>query len=215
MLTRKQYTALVFVTLFGSFAGGAVMEWLLTGKGARAEEAGKVVRADRFEAREFRVVDNRGKERASLGSFPDGSARLSLLDKDEKRRAALVTFPDGSPFLALADEDGKSRASLAVLPDGTPGLTLFDKDGKTRAGVTVLPGGSSLWLSDKDGKWRASLAMFADGTPALTLSDKDEKTRAVLGCTELRDKRTESVEQRQESSLVLFKSDGDVLWSAP
>ena len=103
---------------------------------------------------------------------------------------------------------------MTVLPGGSS-LSLSDKDGKTRAGVTVLPGGSSLWLSDKDGKWRASLAMFADGTPALTLSDKDEKTRAVLGCTELRDKRTESVEQRQESSLVLFKSDGDVLWSAP
>ena len=263
MLTRKQYTALVFVTLFGSFAGGAVMEWLLTGKGARAEEAESVVRVDRFEAREFRVVDDAGKPRACLkvlvdgttsasrlelsakdtkasasltvfagGSFLSlsgkdmtasaglgvlaGTPHLSLSGKDAKEQAGLIVYPDGTPHLSLSDKAGKARAGLWLLPDGTPHLSLGDKAGKERASLALFADGSpSLRLSDKDRKGRASLAVLPDGSPFLSLHDKDGKPRAVLGCTSLRDKRTESVEQRQESSLVLFKSDGDVLWQAP
>ena len=240
MLTRKQYTALVFVTLFGSFAGGAVMEWLLTGKGARAEEAGKVVRADRFEAREFRVVDDAGKPRACLKVLVDGTtsaSRLELSAKDTKASASLTVFAGGSflslsgkdmtasaglgvlagtPHLSLSGKDAKEQAGLIVYPDGTPHLSLSDKAGKERASLALFADGSpSLRLSDKDRKGRASLAVLPDGSPFLSLHDKDGKPRAVLGCTSLRDKRTESVEQRQESSLVLFKSDGDVLWQAP
>jgi hypothetical protein len=81
MLSKRQYTGLVLVTLCGSFAGGAVMEWQLTGKGARAEQAEKVVRADRFEAREFRVVDEDERARASLALAGDGTSSLVLLDK--------------------------------------------------------------------------------------------------------------------------------------
>ena len=240
MLTRKQYTALVFVTLFGSFAGGAVMEWLLTGKGARAEEAESVVRVDRFEAREFRVVDDAGKPRACLKVLVDGTtsaSRLELSAKDTKASASLTVFAGGSflslsgkdmtasaglgvlagtPHLSLSGKDAKEQAGLIVYPDGTPHLSLSDKAGKERASLALFADGSpSLRLSDKDRKGRASLAVLPDGSPFLSLHDKDGKPRAVLGCTSLRDKRTESVEQRQESSLVLFKSDGDVLWQAP
>jgi len=200
MLTRRQYTALVFVTLFGSFAGGAVMEWVLTGKGARAEEAGKVVRADRFEAREFNVVDENGRVRAAIGLLGEG--RLAY------------------PHVSLLDEHGRKRAGIFLM--GYPTLVLFDAEGRgdisLHGGLELDPrimSGPRLTVSDKDGKERARLSVSADGSPSLSLSDKDGTTRAVLGCTELQDKRTESVEQRQESSLVLFKSDGDVLWKAP
>lgn len=90
MLTRRQFSALALVTLFGSFAGGAVMKWLLTGKGARAEGAAKtekVIRADRFEAREFRVVDDDGQTRANLDVWADGTPSLLLFDKAGKIRA--------------------------------------------------------------------------------------------------------------------------------
>lgn len=133
------------MTLFGLFVGGAVMEWLLTGKAARVGETEKVVLADRFDAREFRVVDEGGVKRASM----------SMLK--------------GFPQIDVRDENGTVRLSMVLF----------------------------------------------EGAPSVVVNDENMRARALLGCTQLANKRTESVEQRQASSLVLFKSDGDVLWQAP
>jgi hypothetical protein len=53
-----------------------------------------------------------------------GTSSLRLLDQNWRVRASLGTWPDGSPFLELVDKDGQARAilgytELMVMPTGT------------------------------------------------------------------------------------------------
>lgn len=85
---------------------------------------------------------------------------------------------------------------------------------ETRAGLVLADGEPHLLLADENEKPRVYLSLF-QGEPTLELSDKDGKTRAALGYTDLKNKRTGSVEKRSASSLVLFGEDGKVIWQAP
>jgi len=93
-----------------------------------------------------------------------------LVDEKGKERASLVTDAAGSAFLVMFDAAGKTRASLTVTNDG-PSLNLLDRSGQPRTilGSTTLVGShvnengiaekgpaSSIVLFDKSGKllWR-------------------------------------------------------------
>jgi hypothetical protein len=70
-------------------------------------------------------------------------------------------------------------------------------------------------LQDKAGKTRLVLGLHDDASPSIELLDKDSQARAILGQSTLERTKTGDVEQRAESSLVLFDKDGKVLWRAP
>ena len=93
-----------------------------------------------------------------------------LVDQSGKDRASLVTDAAGSVFLIMFDRNGKPRADLSVGNFG-PSLTLLDPSGQARAvfGSTMLVGShvsdngavertpaSSIVLLDRNGKllWR-------------------------------------------------------------
>ena len=93
-----------------------------------------------------------------------------LVDQSGKDRASLVTDAAGSVFLIMFDRNGKPRADLSVGNFG-PSLTLLDPSGQARAvfGSTMLVGShvsdngavertpaSSIVLFDRNGKllWR-------------------------------------------------------------
>ena len=65
--------------------------------------------------------------------------QIILVDDKGKERASLVTDNAGSVFLMMADKAGKARINLSVSNDG-PTLTLFDPSGQPR---TIL-GSTSL-----------------------------------------------------------------------
>jgi hypothetical protein len=75
--------------------------------------------------------------------------------------------------------------------------------------------GPRLWFADKSNKTRASINLSPDGSPGLELLDKDGNLRAVLGSTSIVTVRTGLVDQRPESSLVLFDKNWKILWKAP
>jgi hypothetical protein len=83
----------------------------------------------------------------------------------------------------------KPRAGLIVLKDG-PGLNLLDENGKPRAGLGVSKDGPTLILIDENGKGRATVGVTQTTTP---------------------DGRTTTY---PESSLLLFGSDGKIIWQA-
>src|SRR5262245_34373381 len=98
------------------------------------------------------------------------SHHFVLVDEKGKERASLVTDRAGSVFLVMFDEAGKTRANLSVSNDG-PSLVFYDSTGRQRTiiGSTTLVGShvndsgtvekapaSSVVLFDKAGKllWR-------------------------------------------------------------
>ena len=111
----------------------------------------------------------------------------------------------GSPALAEKMPAKVIRAERFELVDG---------GGAVRAALAATSDGPSLGLLDENGKGRAGLSVRTDG-PSLVLRDENGKDRAVLGVTDLTIPRTESIEKRPPSSIVLFNEEGDVLWSAP
>src|SRR5262245_14050965 len=98
------------------------------------------------------------------------SHHFVLVDERGKERASLVADGAGSVFLVMFDAAGKTRANLSVTNDG-PSLVLYDPSGQQRAiiGSTTTVGShvnengiaergpaSSIVLFDKAGKllWR-------------------------------------------------------------
>ena len=93
-----------------------------------------------------------------------------LVDQSDKDRASIVTDAAGSVFLIMFDRNGKPRADLSVGNFG-PSLTFLDPSGRARAvfgstmlvsshvsdnGVVERTPASSIALFDKNGKllWR-------------------------------------------------------------
>jgi len=94
------------------------------------------------------------------------SQHFILVDENGKERASLAADRAGSVFLVMFDAAGKTRANISVTPDG-PAVILFDPSGQARTvlgSTTLVPShvnengiaerapASSLVLFDKNGK---------------------------------------------------------------
>ena len=98
----------------------------------------------------------------SQSQFEVRAQRFVLVDDSGKERASLVTDGNGSVYLVMFDAQGKNRINLSVNSSG-PSLALYDPSGQARAiiGSTPLIGSriagertpaSSVVLFDKDGR---------------------------------------------------------------
>ena len=129
---------------------------------------------------------------------------------------ALATSLDDKPGLEISDKGRNVRIYLGKLIAGIISLDLASESGKQDISLSLYSeGGGTLSFKDKRGKERVELALGKDGKPRFTLSDSNEKSRAVLGVTSLEMTSTGAVEERAESSLVLFGKNGKVIWQAP
>lgn len=77
----------------------------------------------------------------------------------------------------------------------------------------MFKGGPVLDLYDENGKARVGLFMGKDG-PALELCDAAEMGRATLGAARGKTPDGKTITY-PESSLLLYRPDGKVIWSAP
>ncbi len=94
-------------------------------------------------AHQFILVDDSGKERASLVADGAGSVFLVLFDKNEKSRANLSVSPDG-PSLVFYDPSGQARAVV--------GSTTLVASHVNENGVVEKAPPSSIVLFDRAGK---------------------------------------------------------------
>jgi hypothetical protein len=141
---------------------------------------------------------------------------FGVVDAMGKPPAILTTTKDGTPGLDLFDAAGRASVSLGLTKGGRPSLHFFDAEGKGGANWRLTKDGrSNLELLDPAGKLRAALGLREDGSPYLGLLDKNQKFRAVMGATSPEPERTVDFTMRPESSLVLFDTDGKVVWQAP
>jgi hypothetical protein len=145
-LNRRVRVTYIFIPLL-AFA----IVWLSPGLlGSKRADAQLLGTPKVLEAREFRLVDNRGELRAWL----------ALSDKL-------------GPTLCLCNEDGKPRLILGVDKTG-PGIRLLSESDHVGTGLAVDEGGPELGLLDGRGKVRARLRVDKGG-PALLFFDEDEK----------------------------------------
>lgn len=80
----------------------------------------------------------------------------------------------------------------------------------------VMPGLVGLQeLRNREHKTRLGLTLSEEGSPSIELYDREGHARAVLGRSAIGRVKTGAIEQRTESSLVLFNRDETVMWSAP
>jgi len=213
-MSKAQFRILMLLTVVSGLVGGGVVSWLFPGRAVFAQgTAPKVI-----EAQKFRVVDGQGKHRAWFGLLTDGGPILVLADAAGKSRVelSLRNPPEHGPLLALYDATGQGRAWLSLLPDGQLDLGMSNAAGQQRAWLGLSQDGEpSLALSDAAGEQRAGLGLSQDGSPSLVLCDAWRNARAVVGCTETVVIRSGVERKHPESTITLFKENGDVLWRAP
>jgi hypothetical protein len=203
-LTRRLIAGTgVVLVMFALFVAIRVMTGV-----AYSQAGGDVAKVIR--AKSFEVVDNQGRNRATLTMTKAGPG-LVLFDENGKARAGLVVSKEG-PFLGLYDEKGAGRALLIVDEDGS-GLRMSDENGETRAALAVLKVGPGLILGDEKGISRTLLNVTKDG-PSLQLLDEKGTDRATLGVSQTGTPDGKSTTY-PESSLLLFGPDSKVIWSAP
>ena len=129
----------------GLLAVGAILPVLLA---ASHEKAGKTI-----EATKIVLKDAKGKVRAELGTQPDGSASLTLLD-EEGGTTAKLSGQTAAPILEMAGGAGGS----VWLTSSTTGASLsLAKGNGELALATNASGQPSIKMQDRDGKviWNA------------------------------------------------------------
>jgi hypothetical protein len=94
----------------------------------------KCSRADKFDW-------NRSRHRSLLSNRRSRANHFILVDEKGRERASLVADQAGSVFLVMFDANGKTRANLSVSNDG-PSLVLYDPTGRQRTivGSTTVVG---------------------------------------------------------------------------
>lgn len=97
--------------------------------------------AEVIRAKNFEMVDNQGKTRATL--------KVNV----------------GGVLLGLLDEKGRHRVVLRVTENGEAGLELADEKGTLRGMLTSAKGGSGLSFADEKGYVRSYLGVSQTKTP--------------------------------------------------
>lgn len=165
-MSRTETRRTVLLATLAGFVGGTLSGALLGMEPLLARDATLLSRI--VAAEEFRVVDQEGRVRASLGTEPSLLSRLVLYDPDGNIRASLslnAVHETAGLFLYAKGEDSHS-VSMQTQPDGLSSLSFHYKSTFPSASLGNLfgeeipsPSGPSLKFYDnaRDNKviWRA------------------------------------------------------------
>ena len=197
-MNRKQFLLTLSVAIISAFLGGTFGVWFLMPPSVLAQdELPKVI-----EAQEFRVVDDNGVVRGSIGLNQSG---VTLNFRDVTRtKSAEVLVTEIGVGIVLSDESQES--AIRMMTGGSSG---YGSISITAAESTLIATPNILTVSHPAG----SILVDAE-KPMIRVADSRHAPRAILGVTSLTPP-TGSTEIRAPSSLVLFDEEGDVVWSAP
>ncbi len=125
-----------------AMAGGVMATFMLQGNQpvhAQEEKAGRV------EATEFRLLDDKGNVRASMGTADNGSVTLTFFDKDLKPRMQIGA--DGEQAsMSFLDGEGTPRYIVAQRNKGNDVMVTFqDSKGKPRYIQSLTKEGAGCW----------------------------------------------------------------------
>lgn len=128
-MNAPHLAATVIMSVLAGFLGGLVAGAIVTPISATAQHSPKLMQV--VTAEEFRVVNDKGRIVASLGTEPSLVSRLNLYDREGGLRASLSLSAIHETVGLSLYSRGQDLRSLRVAtqPDGMSGLTLFDESG--------------------------------------------------------------------------------------
>jgi hypothetical protein len=133
-MSRTETRRTIMLATVAGFVGGVLASSLFGYQPVLAKNSSLLTRV--VTAEEFRVVDQEGRVRASLGTEPSLLSRLALYDPDGNIRASLslnAVHETAGLFLYAKGEDSHS-VSMKTQPDGLSSLSFHYK--------STLPGAS-------------------------------------------------------------------------
>ncbi len=157
------------------------------------------------------VVNAAGEERAALDATEDGM-ELSLRDETGKDRVAVMASKSGGTIFLYSDNAKEPRVLIDADKTGAS-LGLMDRIGKGRLVPSTDKDGPKLMLVDEKEHPRAAVSVSKDG-PNLMLSDA-EGYQLDLGALPIGAPKIGTKVKRSAASLVMFDTDGRVIWQAP
>ncbi len=197
-MNSKQFLLTVSVAVISGVLGGALSVFFMMPQSVLAQdEPPKVI-----EAQEFRVVDDNGVVRGSIGLNQSG---VTLNFRDVTRtKSAEVLVTEIGVGIVLSDESQESAIRMMTGESSGYGSISI-----TAAESTLIATPNILTVSHPAG----SILVDAE-KPMIRVADRRHAPRAILGVTSLTPP-TGSTEIRTPSSLVLFDEEVNVVWSAP
>ena len=154
--------------------------------------------------------------RAGLTYTESGDTGLYLYDGSHAERVSLALARHTDPLLSMRHTHGNNPVGLVIDREGHVRLDMFDRD--SRAGFTLgmgSIGAPGFRMYDDTGVVRADLGMSATlDSPRLELYDATGRARATLGATGVLRGRSGEPETREESTLMLYNSEGTVVFES-
>jgi hypothetical protein len=118
------------VSVLSGLLGGIVTTCLVGGGLVTAQEpAGEVPAV--VSAKEFRLIDQQGRTRASLSFNADGQPHLQMRDEFDTARVRVGISRETG--MDVRDVNGKTRLVLSVDEEGTPSLVVRDRKHQTKS----------------------------------------------------------------------------------
>ena len=212
-MNRKQCGVMLALSFLGGVVGSLFLNHLLLPEPVLASKSNKETKI--VEAYEFKVVDEEGRLRASLGckrTSPEFDAVSFAMFGKDKKGIVSASVINGNPGISLR-QNGRRRAQLWVDLNGDLALRMQNKYGWDCAELKVSP------TNEVSLTFYKPLTVDAPD-PAFATSEEDIKNyfkaqpeehaniRAVLGNIELKDMKTGEVTKRPINSLILFGEEG-------
>ena len=157
----------VFVLLFAAVLCAAMVAPRQDAQGTR-----EVLRADRVEAKEFLIRDDKGV-RANLLLQDDGAIALYLRDARGVQRVALLAQKDGLAGVVVHDDKGRERVSTLSHAAGS-GLYLMDHEDRERLSLVTQPDEmAGIFLMDTGKRECVSAVSQIDGVAGIVVRATD------------------------------------------
>lgn|GEM_PF-6306446 len=128
----------------------------------------------------LRMVDASGADRVRLGTDPDGSTRIAVLDRAGRKRLTIVADHTDRTSLEILAADETPRIALGTLITGEALVEVSDTDGDRRIVVHVTEDDHAVIAQhDPSGGVRLVHAVAADGSCASKWFDGRQSHRLV------------------------------------
>jgi len=167
----------------------------------RVSELEKIINKGEIEAKNIRIVDERGNVRISL-SAGDEAAGIMIYDKNGINRISLLLLDPEGPMFGISDDKRNNLFSVATSEDGGSIVSVNDKKGQVRINISMVNETPSITLLNESGEPRLTL-LAGDNKTAVRLSDEDHINSLNF-----------TVEKR---GAIIHAEDGDdeIIWSYP
>jgi hypothetical protein len=208
-MSKKRFFLMFIAASVSAFLGCFVSNQLYLSANAVANDNGKQQSIQPLEHKlppEFKVVEANQFRLVDL----EGNCLAKLtIEEEENKFLEMVLGP------TKTSKTSKTYHAVLEMGTGYRSMRMTKDEVEFRAGSTQASLASgNLFLKDK-----SFIKIYADnmlrGGTSIEIYDEDGNKRAALGSVNLNVIATGEIQNRPESSLVLFGKDGKVVYSAP